>query len=118
MLRICSTLQNTLKKISNVIVFIVDSIWYDFVVLCYVLFGTPAGEVFANYPFCAQSLSRYPMFCKKDTLDIQQIKGYFGTKLPQLKVALIKMIEKENAKETTAEAETNELDMHEYNDHY
>ena len=82
------------------------------------LIDTPAGEVFANYPFCAQSLLRYPMFCKKDTLDIQQIKGYFGAKLPQLKIALIKMIEKENAKETTAEAETNELDIHENNDHY
>ena len=60
------------------------------------LIGTAEGHAIAPYPFTMPSLKGYPLFCKKDTLDLMQIKGYFGQQIPQLKKSLSKMISKSN----------------------
>ena len=61
--------------------------------------GTVEGHAIAQYPFTAVSRKGYPNFCKKDTLDLMQIKGYFGQQIPFLKAKLAKMRKKitENA---------------------
>ena len=53
--------------------------------------GTIEGHKISPYPFTVPSSKGYPYFSKKDTLDLMQIKGYFGQQIPQLKKALIKM---------------------------
>ena len=58
------------------------------------LIGTAEGRSMAHYAFTQPSLKGYPNFCKKDTLDLQQIKGYFGQQIPHHKKALSKMIAK------------------------
>ena len=72
--------------------------------------GTVEGHALAQYDFAAVSDSGCKTFCRKDCLDIQQIKGYFSKKVPAIKVELTKCLLREQSSNTiTATDEIEEI---------